>query len=65
MRYPNDGPSPLPIAPGILYLDRGQSLAACAETAQMLEAWLTAGRPGEPDGARERPRVREARQEDV
>ena len=60
-RRGTDGPSPLPLTPGILYLDRGQSLEACAETARLLEEWLSAGRPGEPDGARELPRVRAPR----
>jgi hypothetical protein len=40
MQYANDGPTPPPLIPSILYLDRLQSVADCVTTALLLEAWL-------------------------
>lgn len=40
MQYYTDGPSTPALRPGILYLDRLQSLADCVTTALLIEAWL-------------------------
>jgi hypothetical protein len=41
VQYYTDGPSPPALRPGILYLDRQQSLKDCVMTVWLLEAWLT------------------------